>query len=750
MIDFNSKTRTFNLNLETSFYAFQVDDAGRLMHLGWGPRPAGAAAGAGVAGAAVYLNYETPASFLVQCQPYELPTFGDIALYEPALKASFPALGQPLAAGEAPYLPIRDLRLRYVSHTVVTDAAPGLAPAHGLPVRNPAPRETLRVLLADPVQAFQVTACYRLTPEHDILERWLELENHGPAPVTLEICASASLYLPAGTTELTYVTGTWAREFTTQRERLAPGLKVIESRSLQTSHVSNPFFLLNRPGQAWEETGAVYFGALAYSGSWRLAFEQLPTHAVRVHGGYNPADDRLVLAPGERQVTPAFVTGVSADGWGGASRRLHAFTQERVLPAPERAPLRPVLYNSWEATYFNLSYAGQAELARQAAAIGVELFCVDDGWFGARRSDAAGLGDWTVRADVFPDGLEPLVQEVHRLGMKFGLWVEPEMVNPDSDLYRAHPDWVLHFPGRPRTEARRQLILDFGRPEVVEHIFTVLDALVVRYQIAFFKWDMNRLATEPGSAAGQAIWRQHVAGVYTIMDRLRRQHPGLDIQSCSGGGGRIDLGILGRTDQVWVSDNTDALDRLRIQEGFSLAYPARTMEAWVTHERNHVTHRVTTLGLRFDVAMRGALGIGSSLHELSAAELAEYARYIAFYKRLRPVIQTGRLYRLQRLEECDASVIEYVLPDGREAVVSVALRDQPVGRLRPPAPLRGLNAQAVYQVLDRFEREVHRATGYELMTLGLPAEARADPNDDHLSEPPGYSRTLHLRQVDHV
>jgi alpha-galactosidase len=396
------------------------------------------------------------------------------------------------------------------------------------------------------------------------------------------------------------------------------------------------------------------------------------------------------------------------------------------------------LYNSWEATYFNLSFANQVELARKAAAIGVELFCVDDGWFGARRSDNAGLGDWVVSRDIFPEGLEPLVEEVHRLGMEFGLWVEPEMVNPDSDLYRQHPDWVLHFPGRERTEARNQLILDFGRPEVVEHIFAVLDDLVSRYAIAFFKWDMNRLATEPGSVAGQAIWRRHVEGVYQIMDRLRRRHPDLDIQSCSGGGGRVDLGILGRTDQVWVSDNTDAYDRIRIQEGFSLAYPARCMEAWVTHEHNHITRRAASLGLRFDVAMRGALGIGSSLNELSEAELAEYASYIDFYKRIRHVIQEGQVYRLERLEEFEASVIECVLPDGREAVFSVALRDHQVGSFRPAAPLKGLTPQAIYQVTDRHRREVHRASGYELMTLGLPVE---------LAEHAGYSRTLHLRQV---
>lgn len=747
MIHFNPDTHTFNLLLQTSYYAFQVDQVGRVVHLGWGPRPAGAAPDDVIGGAAAYRTYEVTASFITQYRPDEILTFGDVTSYGCTLKASFPSLPIPLEAGEAPHLPIRDLRLRYVDHEIVTDPAPGsergarpgLSPAHGLPVKETGPRETLRVRLKDPVQAFFVTLCYRLTPEHDIIERWCELHNAGQDTVSFEICYFASLHLPSGTNELTYVSGTWAREFTTHRERLTLGTHLIESRNLQTGHVANPIFLVNRPGQAWEETGTVYFGALAYSGAWQVAVEQLPTWDVRIHAGYHPFDFQLDLAPGETHVTPALVSGVSSKGWGGASRRLHAFAQDRVLPRSPQGPrFRPVLYNGWEATYFNLGYESQAELARKAAAIGVELFCIDDGWFGARRSDHAGLGDWVVRADAFPEGLEPLVEEIHRLGMKFGLWVEPEMVNPDSDLYRQHPDWVLHFPGRERTESRHQLILDFGRPEVVEYIFNLLDALVERYRIAFFKWDMNRLATEPGSVVGKAIWRKHVAGVYAIMDRLRRKHPTLDIQSCSGGGGRIDFGALARTDQVWVSDNTDALDRIRIQEGFSLAYPARCMEAWVTHTRNHQTDRILPLSVRFDVAMRGALGIGSSLNELSEAELAEYASYIAFYKRIRHVIQEGVLYRLERLEEFQGSAIEYVLPDGREAVYSVALRDHQIGSYRPTPLLRGLIPGATYLVTDRHAREMHRATGYELMTLGLPRD---------VNENVGYSQTLYLKQV---
>ncbi|MCB0195807.1 MAG: alpha-galactosidase [Anaerolineae bacterium] len=740
MIHFNPETRTFNLLLKTSFYAFKVDSENRLVHLGWGPRPASADSEAAlISGWTVYGPDKGESSFEQQSRPDELVTFGEVSYHEVSLKVNFPSLPPKLQAEEAPHLPIRDVRLRYVDHEIVTDAQPGLSPTHGQPTRNSTRRETLRVQLNDPVQPFQVTLCYRLTPEHDIIERWCELNNLGDKAIEVEVCGFATLNLPHGTNELTAVTGTWAREFTTQRQQLPHNLYILESRTIETSHITNPFFLLNRPGQAWEESGTVYFGQLAYSGNWRLTFEQLPSSAIKIHVGYNPFDFNLTLAPGDRHVTPAIVCGVSANGWGGGSRRMHAFARERVLPRPDRQLSdRPVLYNSWEATYFDLSYDGQLELIRKAAAMGVELFCVDDGWFGGRRHDRAGLGDWVVSSDIFPEGLNPLIEEVHKLGMQFGLWVEPEMINTDSDLYRQHPDWVLHFPGRPRSEARNQLVLDFGRTEVVETIFQALDNLVNEYPIAFFKWDMNRYTSEPGSVAGKALWRKHVEGVYSIMDRLRRNHPNLDIQSCSGGGGRIDLGILGRTDQVWTSDNTDAFDRIRIQEGFSLAYPARAMEAWVTHALNHQTGRISPLSLRFDVAMRGALGIGSSLNELDEAELAEYASYIAFYKRIRHIIQNGDLYRLQRLEEFGASIIQYVLPGGHETVYSVTVHDHQLGWLRPTPPLQGLNPSATYRAVDRHDREVYRASGYELMTLGIPGEA---------GQLVGYSRTLYLRQI---
>lgn len=741
MIHYDDATRTFNLIGASSVYACQVDEGGRLRHLGWGPRIGGAGDRPVVSGA---LPADPPpwAGQDTQGQRDEVLAYGDYTYHEVTVKVAFPALAGELGADEALHLPIRDLRLRYVGHEIVTDAHPGLAPAHGQPTQVMEARQTLRVHLDDPAQPFRVTLCLRLTPEWDILERWLELENRGTEPVAVDQCFFGSVHLPAGPYDLTHGTGGWASEFTAERRRVPVGQTVLESRTIHTSFAHHPFFLLNRCGQAWEEHGVVYFGQLAYSGNWRIAVEHQPSGATVVHGGYNPFDFGLTLGPGARHATPALLHGCCADGWGGASRRMHAFIRERVLPDPDDgAAVRPVLYNSWEATYFNIDPAQQVSLARTAAKLGVELFCLDDGWFGGRRYQDAGLGDWSVSPDVFPNGLQPLIDEVRGLGMQFGLWVEPEMVNPDSDLYRAHPDWVLHFPGRPRTTARDQLILDFGRAEVIEHLFDALHALLDQHAIAFLKWDMNRAATEPGSVAGRAIWQAHTAGVYALMDRLRAAHPGLTIESCSSGGGRIDAGILARTDQVWTSDNTDAFDRVRIQEGYSLAYPARTMECWVTHEQNHQTGRRLSLDLRFDVAMRGALGIGADLTALDERELRAYAEYIAFYKRIRHVMQQGDCYRLQRLEEAGASIVQYVLPDAGEAVYSVVVVDRRVGQHAPPARLRGLDPAAMYQAEDRQGETVFRAGGAELMALGLPGAVGGG------WYVPGYSRTLHLRRV---
>ncbi|HEY5792033.1 MAG TPA: alpha-galactosidase, partial [Chthoniobacterales bacterium] len=548
-IHFDSESRSFVLRLKTSAYLLRILPEGAVRHVGFVPLPPEAPATL----AAAHLTEYKDANFVWDWQgtPFEYPAFGDVSYREAAFKVAFTQALAELTAEEAPHVPVRDVRLRYERHEIHPDAEPLGAPAHGHPPQVATPRETLCLRLKDELGDFYVTLFYRLTPEQDLIERWVEVENRTNAPVEIETVDFGVLNLPCGHYELTRAAGAWAREFAPVTQPIEQGVFVLDQRGLNTGHAVNPFFHVCERGQATEEAGTVYFGAIAWSGNWRLRFESLPGGNCRIFAGYEASDFALTLGPGESHKTPAFLFGCSSEGRGGASRRLHRFLRERVLPGHGPEEFRPVLYNSWEATYFDLSLENQTELARVAADIGVELFVVDDGWFGARRHDRAGLGDWVVSQDVFPGGLQPLADEVRRLGMKFGLWVEPEMVNPDSDLYRAHPDWVLHFPGRPRTTSRTQMILDFGRPEVVQYLLDALDALVRENGVDFFKWDMNRYVSEPGSVAGKAIWRKHVEGLYRIWDALRRAHPHLDIQSCSGGGGRIDPGILARADQVW-------------------------------------------------------------------------------------------------------------------------------------------------------------------------------------------------------
>jgi alpha-galactosidase len=363
----------------------------------------------------------------------------------------------------------------------------------------------------------------------------------------------------------------------------------------------------------------------------------------------------------------------------------------------------------------------------------VELFVMDDGWFGKRNNDRAGLGDWFVNPQKFPQGLKPLIDTVNGLNMDFGLWVEPEMINADSDLYRAHPDWVINFPGRPRSELRNQMILNLARADVKEYIFGVLDKLASENNIRYFKWDMNRSFTEPGwpeagAADEQKLWVAYVRNLYDIIDRLRARHPKLEIESCSGGGGRVDLGILQRVDEVWTSDNTEAFDRLRIQEGFSQAYPAKIMSAWVTDVPNQ-NGRSTPLAYRFLVAMQGALGVGANLNKWTDADSALATKMIALYKRIRPTVQLGDLYRLLSPREGDVTANQYVAADGKQSVLFAFRHSQEYNTAAPAIRLRGLDEKALYKVeaIDNklMDRQPQLSGAY-LMRAGLNLNLRGD------------------------
>jgi alpha-galactosidase len=452
-----------------------------------------------------------------------------------------------------------------------------------------------------------------------------------------------------------------------------------------------------------------------------------------VTGGYNTFDFAYPLKPGEALDTPAFYAGFSESGFGAASRALHNLERAEILPGGVTSRLRPVLYNSWEATTFDVNEAGQKGLADKAAKLGVELFVMDDGWFGARNDDHAGLGDWFVNPKKFPQGLKGLIDHVNGLGMDFGLWVEPEMVNANSDLYRAHPDWVMNFPDRPRSELRNQMVLNLARADVKEYIFGVLDKLASENNIRYFKWDMNRPFSEPGwpevaPADQRKLWVEYDRNLYEILDRLRAKHPKLEIESCSGGGGRVDLEILRRVEEVWTSDNTEAFDRLRIQEGFSQAYTAKIMSAWVTDVPNQ-NGRSTSLAYRFLVAMQGALGIGSNLNRFSASDTDLATRMIATYKRIRATVQGGDLYRLLSPRTEDVTANQYVAADGKQSVLFAFRHSQQYNTAPPAILLRGLDERAIYKievVNGSLADSQTQLSGAYLMRGGLNLILRAD------------------------
>ncbi len=694
-IEFQADRKIWLLKTQASSYALGVTPDGLLQNLYWGAPlwriadlpPATKSRGGS--------SFDPPEMF----DSEEYPGWGGARFYEPAVKLT-------RADGN------RDLVLHYQSHKIAGD--------------------NLDITLRDIHDDIAVTLHYHVFAE-GILRRSSTIRNGTQQTLTLESAQSATWNMPRGTGyRLTYLSGRWAAETQINQEPIHEGIKVIESRLGHTGHNFNPWFAVD-PGSSGEEEGPVWFGALGWSGNWRFSIEQTPYEQVRVTGGLNPFDFSYPLKPGESLETPEFYGGYSSHGFGAASRLLHNVERAHIEPHGWGARLRPVLYNSWEATEFAVDEPGQRALAEKASKLGVELFVMDDGWFGARNDDHAGLGDWTVNRQKFPNGLTPLISYVNSLGMDFGLWVEPEMINPNSDLYRAHPDWVINFPGRPRTELRNQLVLNMAREDVREYIFNVLDKLATDYKIRYFKWDMNRIFAEPGwpeqpPADQRKLWVKYVQNLYNIFDRLRAKHPNLEFESCSGGGGRVDLEILKRVEEVWTSDNTEAFDRLRIQEGFSEAYAAQFMSAWVTDVPN-TNGRTTPLKFRFLVAMQGALGIGANLNKWTADDSKLATDMVALDKRIRGTVQRGNLYRLLSPRTNDTTANQYVSADGKESVLFAFRHSQEYATQPPFIRLEGLDPKATYRlesIDDHLTDKQAELSGAYLASHGLTLKLTGD------------------------
>ncbi len=671
------------LETRNTAYALGLNRAGLLTHRYWGarlpflsdyPEPANP----------VFWAADGPGHFT----PEEFPGYGGTKYTDPAIKVTF-------ADG------VRDVVLTYLDATI-----------------QESPSATLAIHLKDAHYPLHMMLHYRVHEEHDLIERWITLENRGAEAITVERLFSAKWTLPEGRAYfLRHMFGRHADEFHLVREPLTQGLKVLDSKRIITSFQHSPWFSIDH--NATEDTGEVWFGTLAWSGNWKITAEVSDWHSTRVSIGWNDWDFAWRLEPDHPLTTPAAFAGYTKNGFGDASRLLHGYVRDRLLPHGKQ--LHKVLYNSWEATLFDVDERSQSALAERAAQMGVELFVMDDGWFHGRNGDSAGLGDWWPDEMKFPGGLSPLIQKVNSLGMDFGLWIEPEMVNPNSELYRAHPDWVIHFPTRRRTESRNQLILNLGRGDVQDYLIDVLDKLLSENKIDFIKWDMNRHVSEPGwqNAPGdpREIWVRYVHGLYRVWQTLRERHPTVIWQSCASGGGRADFGILRFADQVWTSDNTEATSRLSIQEGYSQYLPASTMEAWVTD----ADQKNVPLEFRFHVSMCGTLGVGGNLLEWSEADRELAARCIELYKEIRPVVQLGEQYRLISPQNGPFSAVQYVSPDQSEGVLFVFRAHIPdfanVVKL-PPICLRGLDSDSLYLVEGCEEPH----SGKAWMEIGLKVE----------------------------
>lgn len=581
----------------------------------------------------------------------------------------------------------------------------------------------------DEANAITLTHYLSLPSDSGVLTAWTELRNRGMDSLDVDWCAAPVLPVPPDMVEWVSYEGRWAGEFQMRPVPRAMGAWVKENRRGRTSHDAYPAILAQSAG-AGEQAGEIYGWHLGWSGNHRIHAETLSDGRAFVQMGELFLPGEMRLAPGHSYRTPVLYAAYSGTGRNGLSAAFHAHVRARPVHQRLRAKPRPVHYNTWEAVYFDHDPALLLRLVDAAADIGVERFVLDDGWFKGRRNDKAGLGDWFVDRDIYPDGLHPLAARIQERGMEFGLWVEPEMVNPDSDLFRAYPDWVLGTPPAPQLVFRNQLVLDASRDEVQEYLFDRIDALLRDHPITYLKWDMNRDISHPGGADGAAAAHAHVQGLYRLLARVRAAHPGVEVESCSAGGGRADLGVLDWTDRVWTSDTNDALDRQLIQRGLSTFLPAELMGAHVGPTDCHITGRRITMATRVATALFGHMGLEVDLLGLTEAERTELAAGIALHKIHRDLIHTGTLVRLDRHENEISFGI--VATDGAQALFSHVQLREPVGYFPGRLRLVGLVADARYQVALVWPGQVKSAspllaalregavfTGDALMGIGL-------------------------------
>ena len=642
-VTFNEEKKIFRLDTEKSTYVMGVSPEGFLGHIYYGDRLFMEADN-------YLLRMEEPPytpsvnkrekSAFLDFFPMEYPT-GGIGDYRES------CLNIRNAAGNM------GCELHYTGHEIYK----GKKGLKGLPASfaTEDEAETLEITLKDADLDLEVVLSYTAFEKENVITRSVRVQNQGKEDLRIEKILSACLDMDNENFSMLSLHGTWARERHIQTGELHYGKQVISSARGESSHQEHPFIALVTNGTE-QENGKVYAMHFVYSGNFMAETELCQFDNLRMTMGINPEEFSWLLTPGEEFQAPEVVIVYSGNGLGAMTRSYHDFYRNHLIRSKFKYEKRPILINNWEATYFDFNTDKLLDIAREAKKCGIEMLVMDDGWFGKRNSDNCSLGDWKVNEEKITGGLKHLVDEVNKIGLQFGIWFEPEMISPDSDLYRAHPDWAIQIQGREATQSRNQYVLDFSRPEVRDYAYECVASVLRSANIAYVKWDMNRQLSDLGSSylpkeRQQELFHRYVLGVYELQERLVTEFPDLLLENCSGGGARFDPGMLYYSPQIWCSDNTDAVERLMIQEGSALIYPLSVIGAHVSDCPNHSVGRVTPFETRGHVALAGTFGYELDITKIPEEDRVLIPEQTATYNKYRHLIQQGEYYRIASYRE---------------------------------------------------------------------------------------------------
>ena len=610
-------------------------------------------------------------------------------------------------------------QLKYKDYTIKENYIPEIEGMPSLFIGNKS-AQTLEITLEDKISGVEVVLSYSVFDDYDVILRNTRIHNISDSTIEIDSAYSANLDIAKGNYDLIYFSGGWGREREFCRSEIQQGAKIdISNARGGSGHTLNPFIMVSEHN-ADEDKGNVYGFSLIYSGNHSSMIECDQYGNIRVQQGINPFMFKWTLEKGESFVTPQCVMCYSENGIGGLSRELNDVYRTNLCRSKWADKDRPILINNWEATYFDFDEDKLLSIAKRAKEAGVELFVLDDGWFGTRNDDFSGLGDWTVNYDKLPSGIDGLAKKINDIGLKFGLWFEPEMVNPDSDLYRAHPDWAISVPNRISSLSRNQLILDLSRDDVCDYIITAVSDVLKSANIEYVKWDMNRPMTD---MPYEGYNHKYTLGFYKIMDAITGAFPNILFEGCSGGGGRFDAGVLAYMPQIWTSDNSDAAARLKIQYATSMGYPVSAISAHVTAVPNHKNGRITSLKMSADTAYEGVFGYELDITKMSDTELAEIKKQVETDKKLRTLMRTGDFYRILSPYETNYCSWEMVSKDKKEVFFYSAKIFSVANSHDIRIKLKGLDAEAKY--MDTVTGEVYG--GDELMYYGV--EPKYDMHD---------------------